>query len=87
MLTNLDSVGILFDFGNVKEIQKQLDHRFLNELKPFEKINPTAENICIWIYDQLHAMAKNEEVDLQFKVRVYETPLPKETWCECGDWE
>lgn len=79
-----DSIGILFDFGNLKLIQEQLDHKFLNEDDiRFSIMNPTAENISQLIYDDL----KNKRPELHFLVRLYETPLPKETWCQYGDQE
>jgi 6-pyruvoyltetrahydropterin/6-carboxytetrahydropterin synthase len=78
-----DEVGILFDFGNVKEIKEKYDHFYLNDIPPFNTINPTAENISENIYNELKAKRK----ELNFKVRVYETYVGKKTYCECGDFE
>ena len=78
-----DEVGILFDFGNVKKIRDEFDHQFINEISPFDKINATAENLTEHFYNQL----KKQRPELLFKVRVYETKVGKETWCEFGDWE
>lgn len=78
-----DSVGILFDFGLVKKIKDKYDHRLLNEIAPFDKINPTAENISQEIYEELKALRP----ELQFKVRLYETAVGKQTYCELGDFE
>ncbi len=55
---SLDSLGILVDFKVIKKELKSvldgLDHRFLNEMPPFnEGINPTAENLAKYIYEQL----------------------------------
>jgi 6-pyruvoyltetrahydropterin/6-carboxytetrahydropterin synthase len=55
-----------------QEIISRFDHKNLNlDTKEFKKLNPTAENIVIVIYDLLrkHIEKKN---DLQ--VRLYETP-------------
>lgn len=55
-----------------QEIISRFDHKNLNlDTKEFKKLNPTAENIAIVIYDLLrnHIEKKN---DLQ--VRLYETP-------------
>jgi 6-pyruvoyltetrahydropterin/6-carboxytetrahydropterin synthase len=53
----LDSIGLLFDFRNVKmlvnEIIDQLDHKFLNDLEPFREINPSAENMAKYFYDEI----------------------------------
>ncbi|WP_110927285.1 6-carboxytetrahydropterin synthase QueD [Bacillus massiliglaciei] len=75
-----DSRGLLIDFGEIKEMWKErievyLDHRYLNETLP--SMNTTAENIVVWIYEQM-AQALQEEksqnsVWLEF-VRLYETP-------------
>ena len=78
-----DTVGILYDFGNIKKIKDTFDHQFLNEIPPFDKINSTAENLTEYFYNML----KKENSNLLFKVRVYETKVGKETWCEYGDWE
>jgi len=77
-----DDVGILFDFGNINKIKDQLDHKIINDVDPFHKINPTAENLSEWIYNQL----KENDPDLMFKIRLYETVVGKETYCECGDF-
>ncbi len=83
-LHHKDSVGILFDFSNIKSIQQYLDHKYLNkDCVEFSILNPTAENISRIIYEQL----KQKRPELNFLVRLYETPLPKETWCQYGDQE
>jgi 6-pyruvoyltetrahydropterin/6-carboxytetrahydropterin synthase len=73
-----DNVGILFDFGNIKSIQEYLDHKDLNTLKAFENINPTAENISLFILQQLKEINR----ELSYRVRVYETAVLKKTYCQ-----
>ncbi|MEK6759151.1 MAG: 6-carboxytetrahydropterin synthase QueD [Deltaproteobacteria bacterium] len=50
----LDNLGMVMDFKRIKSEAKKvidaLDHRFLNEVPPFDTINPTAENIAASIY-------------------------------------
>jgi 6-pyruvoyltetrahydropterin/6-carboxytetrahydropterin synthase len=52
----LDSIGLLFDFVHLKRIMRELigdmDHKFLNDQPPFDGINPSAENIAKFLYDQ-----------------------------------
>jgi 6-pyruvoyltetrahydropterin/6-carboxytetrahydropterin synthase len=52
----LDSVGLLYDFVHLKQVIHgvigALDHKYLNELKPFDVLNPSAENIARYIYDE-----------------------------------
>lgn len=48
--------GMVMDFGNLKQIVNRevidkMDHQFLNEIPGLE--NPTAENMCVWIWDKL----------------------------------
>ena len=81
--SQMNKIGILFDFSNIKKIKDKYDHKFLNEIPPFNKINPTAENICQEIYKQL----KEINDSLLFVVKVYETNIGKKTWCQFGDWE
>lgn len=53
----LDDSGMIMDFRVLKkytkEVTNNLDHRFINDVAPFDKLNPTAENICKYIYDIL----------------------------------
>ena len=43
----LDANGMVIDFTHIKrEVQDKLDHKFLNDVVPF---NPTAENIAKWV--------------------------------------
>jgi len=53
----LDQTGMAVDFKVVKtaarEIAAQLDHRYLNDVPPFDTVNPTAENIARWFFQQL----------------------------------
>jgi 6-pyruvoyltetrahydropterin/6-carboxytetrahydropterin synthase len=52
----LDAAGLLYDFVHLKQVIQNvirgLDHRYLNELKPFDALNPSAENIARYIYDE-----------------------------------
>jgi 6-pyruvoyltetrahydropterin/6-carboxytetrahydropterin synthase len=52
----LDEIGLLYDFKDLKavmgEIIERLDHQFLNDLEPFRKMNPSAENLAKYFYDE-----------------------------------
>jgi 6-pyruvoyltetrahydropterin/6-carboxytetrahydropterin synthase len=56
MGSELDSVGMLYDFVHLKQVIqaviRSLDHRFLNDFAPFDKVNPSAENIAKHIYEE-----------------------------------
>jgi 6-pyruvoyltetrahydropterin/6-carboxytetrahydropterin synthase len=55
----LDEVGLGIDFkqlrGRLREVLAALDHHDLNATPPFDKLNPSAENLARWIFDQLTA--------------------------------
>lgn len=54
-----------------QEIVKRFDHRNLNlDVKAFEGLNPTAENIAIISYNLIRSKI---DADLEVQVRLYET--------------
>jgi 6-pyruvoyltetrahydropterin/6-carboxytetrahydropterin synthase len=55
-----------------EHVELHLDHKNLNiEIEHFQTVNPTAEHICIYIWEILKAQLP-EKFDLS--VRLYETP-------------
>jgi 6-pyruvoyltetrahydropterin/6-carboxytetrahydropterin synthase len=52
----LDAAGLLLDFKLLKQVMRpvidRIDHQMLNELKPFTELNPSAENIAKFFYDE-----------------------------------
>jgi 6-pyruvoyltetrahydropterin/6-carboxytetrahydropterin synthase len=52
----LDKAGLLLDFKELKEIMKhvidRLDHQMLNDIDPFTSLNPSAENLARYFYEQ-----------------------------------
>ena len=55
--TELNDHGMGMDFKTIKtatrELAKKLDHRYLNDIPPFDTVNPTAENIAQYFYQRL----------------------------------
>src|SRR6202795_1851890 len=53
----LDNIGLLVDFTELKrvvrEIMGRLDHQFINDLEPFKTVNPSAENLAKYFYDEV----------------------------------
>lgn len=53
----VNDIGISIDFKDLKSelnaIIDPLDHRHLNDLEPFQNLNPTAENISRYVYQEL----------------------------------
>jgi len=52
----LDKAGLLLDFKDLREVMRQvidrLDHQMLNNIEPFKELNPSAENLAKYLYDQ-----------------------------------
>jgi len=52
----LDGIGLLVDFTELKRVLRGiiagLDHQFLNDLEPFRTVNPSAENLAKYFYDE-----------------------------------
>jgi 6-pyruvoyltetrahydropterin/6-carboxytetrahydropterin synthase len=52
-----------------------LDHQYLNEVLPL--MNTTAENMVVWIYEQLHSALEAEYIQSNIRleeIRLWETP-------------
>jgi 6-pyruvoyltetrahydropterin/6-carboxytetrahydropterin synthase len=70
----LDANGLLYDFSELKKrvraTSEYLDHQFINDLKPFDELNPSAENIAKYFYDEIQRDISDGRVAF---VRVWET--------------
>ena len=75
--TELDEVGMGMDFRDIKAATRELigalDHRNLNDIPPFDEINPTAENIAAYIYKGLSNELNSERAQVS-NVTIWETP-------------
>ena len=73
----LDDIGVTIDFGEVKaalaRVLAEFDHRNLNEIEPFDKENPSSENVARYVYEKLGQTLNSPEVQVS-RVCVYETP-------------
>jgi len=72
----LNKIGLAYDFTEFKkllaEVIKKYDHCCLNEVKPFDEINPSSENIAATLYEQL--LARVPADGLVDSVEVWESP-------------
>lgn len=69
---NLNSAGVLADFGDIKKAVRQvvkgeLDHKFLNELDMFEGVQPTSERIAVYIANRVQTLLNENALE---KIRV-----------------
>ncbi len=75
--SEVNDIGIAYDFTDLKQhlgdILARFDHTCLNEVPPFDKINPSSENIAITIYDELKPKLAGTTVSIA-SVEVWESP-------------
>ncbi|MGA1874326.1 MAG: 6-carboxytetrahydropterin synthase QueD [bacterium] len=73
---DLNEIGLAVDFkemkGCLRTILQSLDHRYLNDLSPFQTCNPSSENIARYIYGQASERFKGSKVRVD-SVRVWES--------------
>ena len=73
----LDNIGLAYDFtelkARLKAILDRFDHVSLNDIPPFDKINPSSENIARTVYAELTSAIKDVPVALD-AVEVWESP-------------
>ena len=81
----LDESGIAIDFREIKKqtkaVVKRLDYQYLNEIEPFDVLNPTAENIAKYFFDEIGILINQENVKVK-EVLIWETPRSAVTYSE-----
>jgi len=84
----LDKAGLLLDFKDLRDVMRdvieRLDHQMINDVEPFKELNPSAENLAQYFYDE--ANRKLDRVT-QGRVRVknvtvFETDTTTATYSE-----
>ena len=80
----LDANGLLVDFVELKKelntILETMDHRFLNEVPPFDVLNPSAENMARYIFDRLRDGLEGKGPARVTWVRLWETDTCSTTY-------
>jgi len=80
----LDDIGLLVDFVELKRVVHgvldRLDHQWLNEFPPFDVLNPSAENMARYIYEQVAEGLKVREGVRIALVRLWETDTAYATY-------
>jgi 6-pyruvoyltetrahydropterin/6-carboxytetrahydropterin synthase len=73
----LDDIGLAYDFAELKahlaETISRFDHVNLNDVSPFDKINPSSENVAMTVYKELKSRLNGDKVSLA-AVEVWESP-------------
>ena len=80
----LNEVGIAIDFSDLKKITWQVigpfDHNDFNEIAPFDKLNPTAENIARFFYHEINKLLP-EGISLAL-IEIWETDKYRVAYAE-----
>ncbi len=75
----LDDVGIVYDFKELKadlaSVLEPFDHAYLNDVEPFDRVNPTAENLARVVFEALTGKV-GEQVHV-VEVAVWESPVAR----------
>ena len=71
----LDEMGMVIDLFDLKKILDvcldQFDHRIINEVQPFDEINPTSENLAKYIYEYFEKQLPEKIIIVQ--IEIFET--------------
>src|ERR1700704_5149229 len=84
----LDKAGLLLDFKDLKDVMKstieRLDHQMINDIAPFTVVNPSAENLAKYFYDETNVrLSKTTNGRVRVKdVTVFETDITTARYSE-----
>jgi 6-pyruvoyltetrahydropterin/6-carboxytetrahydropterin synthase len=84
----LDKAGLLLDFKDLKDVMKttieRLDHQMINDIEPFTVVNPSAENLAKYFYDETSVrLSKVTDGRVRVKdVTVFETDITTARYSE-----
>lgn len=83
--SELDEVGMGLDFRELKaatnKIIDELDHRNLNDIPPFDTVNPTAENVSAYLYKRINEELNDQHAKVS-AVTLWETDRACVTYTE-----
>jgi 6-pyruvoyltetrahydropterin/6-carboxytetrahydropterin synthase len=84
----LDKAGLLLDFKDLKSVMRdvvsRLDHQMINDVPPFTEVNPSAENLAKYFYEESNTRLKtltNGRVSVK-AVTMFETDTTNATYFE-----
>ncbi|HVR43321.1 MAG TPA: 6-carboxytetrahydropterin synthase [Thermoanaerobaculia bacterium] len=79
----LDQDAIAVDFVSsgreLERLAKRLDYTCINDVPPFDDVNPSAENIAEWFWNELNAAVAKENARVD-RVTVWEGPVNAATY-------
>lgn len=72
----LDRLGMVIDFKKLKkalnDVADRLDHKDVNTVPPFDEINPSAENLARYFYEELGSLLNDGRARV-LRVMVWES--------------
>jgi 6-pyruvoyltetrahydropterin/6-carboxytetrahydropterin synthase len=75
--------GMVLDFGDLKaaanRVLEDLDHKYLNEIPPFDTLEPSAENLAAHIFDHTAAQL-GESSGILHSITVWESDTSRATF-------
>lgn len=81
----LNKIGLVEDFKKLKKDLSvsldKLDHKFINDIQQFKKINPSSENIAKFIFSEISEKIETKTIRLS-KVTVWESSNSNATYME-----
>jgi 6-pyruvoyltetrahydropterin/6-carboxytetrahydropterin synthase len=86
---SLNNIGLLYDFVDLKAAIHsaigKLDHQFVNDVPPFDVLNPSAENLAKYFYEQISRLLDGPAALCRVsKVKVWETGTTTATYFADG---
>jgi 6-pyruvoyltetrahydropterin/6-carboxytetrahydropterin synthase len=76
----LDELGMVIDFHELDRVMEEViepfDHRHLNDVSPFDEINPSSENLARVIGEGVKKQLNDERVRVQ-RCEVWENDLSR----------
>jgi len=84
----LDKAGLLIDFKDLRDVMRhvieRLDHKMINELEPFTVVNPSAENLAKYFFDETNGRLRGTTSGRVWvkTVTVFETDTTTATYSE-----
>ena len=86
--TQLDDIGLAYDFTRLRQqlgqVVGRFDHVCLNDTPPFDKINPSSENIASTIFTELQPILTGTGFSLS-NIQVWESPHSSVTYFPEGE--
>ncbi len=80
----LDDTGLLVDFVAIKKLMQtvvdKLDHQYLNDVAPFDVLNPSAENMAKYFYDEISGGLEHSTPAKLGQVKIWETDTSSATY-------